>query len=281
MRRNIVILATTSLAVSLIAVLVGLTPARAADDQWSASYWNNTALKGKTAWTQTESAVNYNWGTKSPVPGKVNADTFSARWTRSVNFTAGSYVFTSGSDDGIRVWVDKSKIIDQWDVHYYQTASVTVTLTGGEHAIKVEYFEDVGSAAVSLTWVPVSGNAWTAQYFNGTNLSGKVIVTRQENTIKYNWGKGSPAPKVNGSNFSVRWTRTDSMDAGKYQFKVVASGGFRVYVDGANIMDEWWNHGGEVVIDKYKLKTGGNHTIRVEFYNRSGSAQITVKIKKL
>jgi hypothetical protein len=64
------------------------------DPTWTASYWNNMSLSGTPALTRQEANVNYNWGTGSP-DGSVAADQFSARWTRYIDVTPGTYRFCS------------------------------------------------------------------------------------------------------------------------------------------------------------------------------------------
>lgn len=46
--------------------------------------------------------VNFDWRTAAPAT-QLSADDFSARWTRSLSFTAGTYRFYVRSDDGVRV----------------------------------------------------------------------------------------------------------------------------------------------------------------------------------
>jgi hypothetical protein len=52
------------------------------------------------------------------------------------------------SDDGVRVWVDGKLVIDNWDVHGSEIDEITVP--GGAHKIKVEYFEATGWAEFRL-----------------------------------------------------------------------------------------------------------------------------------
>jgi len=124
---------------------------------WLADYWNNSSLAGATALRRYEAAINYDWGTGSPAPGTINADFFSARWSRSVYFSAGSYRFTTQSDDGIRVFVGDRLIIDNWSSHPLQTDAVDVDLGAGTYTIRVDYYENAGEAVAKFWWERNSG----------------------------------------------------------------------------------------------------------------------------
>lgn len=121
------------------------------EGEWHAQYWNNTELSGIPALERTEAELNHIWDTGSPGTA-IRPDLFSARWTALVDLEGGSYRFTSRSDDGIRVWVDGVRIIDNWTVHPETVDAVTVPLDAGEHEIRVEYFENTGLARAALSW---------------------------------------------------------------------------------------------------------------------------------
>jgi hypothetical protein len=125
---------------------------------WLAFYWNNSGLAGAPALRRYEAAINYDWGTGSPAPGTINADFFSARWSRSVYFSAGNYRFTTQSDDGIRVFVGDRLIIDNWSSHPIQTDTADVDLGAGTYTIRVDYYENAGDAVAKLKWERNSGS---------------------------------------------------------------------------------------------------------------------------
>ena len=65
--------------------------------------------------------------------------------------SSGAYELVAISDDGVRVWVDGTLVIDRWDVH--ESAVDRAPLSGGVHTIKVEYFEATGWAELRLDFV--------------------------------------------------------------------------------------------------------------------------------
>ncbi len=82
-----------------------------------------------------------------------HTETFSIRWTANLRVPrAGEWTLIGGSDDGLRVWLDGKKVLDQWKDQAYTESRATLTLTSGPHALKVEYYNNTGEAAASLKW---------------------------------------------------------------------------------------------------------------------------------
>ena len=83
--------------------------------QYKVSYFDNQALTGTPVTERCETAVNYDWGGGGPSGAGVGPDNFSVRWVATRLFaTTGSYTFTATADDGIRVYLDGTLVIDQW-----------------------------------------------------------------------------------------------------------------------------------------------------------------------
>lgn len=118
---------------------------------WKGDFHNNPRLDGAPNVTQQFSAVNFDWGNKTPVQG-ITADYFSARFTSTVYFTAGRYRFTATADDGIRVYVDDHKVIDEWHASSPTTYYGEMDIGEGNHVVKVEYFENEGTAVCKVSW---------------------------------------------------------------------------------------------------------------------------------
>ena len=83
-----------------------------------------TYLDGPPTYVRNDPAIDFNWGTGSPAPGIPNTN-YSVRWTRTLDFESGDYRLYARSDDGIRVFVDDSLVIDAW---YDQSGDRTHTV---------------------------------------------------------------------------------------------------------------------------------------------------------
>ena len=122
---------------------------------WTAQYYNNTSLSGSPVLTRSEDTINHIWGTAAPAPG-VNADGFSTRWTKTVTLPAGTYQFTTGTDDGDRVIVDGDTIINHWVDQGVTPYTANKTLSAGSHTIVVEYYENSGGAVARAHYQQIS-----------------------------------------------------------------------------------------------------------------------------
>ncbi len=301
--RNLTILIVVA-AVSLAALVgpgpLALGPAKVAEanpgTQWNAQYFNNASLSGSPVLTRIDDRIDFNWAGGSPDPA-VPADNFSARWTKTVNFpTAGKWTFRVGADDGVRMWIDVTPLVDQWhgNPEGYRVYEVSIDqLTAGNHDLRVEYYEATGNAGVKVEWwyggggAPAGGTgtvygpaSWNASYYNNTDLSAAPTLTRVDGDIAFNWGTGSPGGGVNADNFSARWTATVNIpQTGHWRFQVGADDGVRMWIDVTQILNEW--HGNPegyrtYDADVYAL-TAGNHDLKVEYYEATGEARILVR----
>jgi PA14 domain len=127
------------------------------------SYFNNTTLAGTSVLARTE-AVDFNWGSGSPGAG-VTADNFSVRWSGTVAAAAaGSYRFQTESDDGVRLWVNGTLLIDRWTDHGPTTdTSAVVSLAAGQRVtVRMEYYERGGGAVARLRWLVPGGSSYAA-----------------------------------------------------------------------------------------------------------------------
>ena len=86
---------------------------------WHGEYFDNRNMVGGPALERNDAEINFDWGVGAPVDWMPD-DNFSVRWTRTVNFAPGYYRFALQADDGVRVWLDQSIIIDKWQDMLYK-----------------------------------------------------------------------------------------------------------------------------------------------------------------
>jgi len=255
------------------------TPPAPTITEWRGEYYDNRWLSGSPALVRNDSDINFNWGLGSPDTA-IPADNFSARWTRTLDFAAGLYRFTTETDDGVRLYVDDQLIIDQWHDMAPTSFSAEVDLTAGAHDIRVEYYEAGGGAVARLSWVEVPNpqpiTEWRGEYYNNEWLSGQPALVRNDVTIDFDWGYDAPDPRVDADYFSVRWTRDLTLEGGRYRFTTETDDGVRLYVDDQLIIDQWrpmarTRYTREIYLNE------GVHSIRMEYFEHWGvaSAKLT------
>lgn len=138
--------------------------AQAADfgSNWTAAYFANNSLSGNPSIAQIEAQINFLYSLGKPPATNAIAsfptDNFSVRFQALINFANnGVYRFTALADDGVRVKIDGTTVIDSFVQTGTATARVVdVNITAGTRDIIVEYVEFTGSAAVQFSWIPVS-----------------------------------------------------------------------------------------------------------------------------
>ncbi len=168
--------------------------------------------------------------------------------------------------------------------------------------IKVGFERGVPEKKTSL---PIAGSEYfmledgkpgiKAEYFNSINLEGEPVLIRIEKNIEFNWNpatlgesdaeyqvgnnkdddKGSPKTDViNPDNWSARWTGLlKSPGTGVYEIGFLSNNGFKLYLDGEKILDNWLDGlPAQLKSTRFTFKAGHVYKIRIEFYEETGTA---------
>jgi len=114
-------------------------------------YFSNQQLNGTPALVRTDKRIHFDWGEGSFAPDQP-IDHFSVRWTGYfVPQKSGDYTFFTSADDGVRLFVEDQLAIDDWQPQSQTIESYGTHLEAGKaYKIRLEYFEDVGSAIVGF-----------------------------------------------------------------------------------------------------------------------------------
>ncbi len=156
------------------------------------------------AFQRQDAAINFNWGTGSPGTG-VGADNFSVRWEGDWSFSAGTYRFSTTSDDGSRVYVDGNLVVNHWSDHGATTLTGNISLTAGTHRVKVEYYEAGGDASANVSWtllpsgtggIPTPPSGW--------------VLDLDDNFDSLDWNKWKQWQRNVPLNHTVMYMNTES-----------------------------------------------------------------------
>jgi hypothetical protein len=84
-----------------------------------------------------------------------SSDNAAIRWTGNIDVpTTGTYDFNWYGDNGFRLYIDGTAVIDHWINDWNINVPGSAQLTAGRHTIKAEYFQGNGGAFAHLTWAP-------------------------------------------------------------------------------------------------------------------------------
>ncbi|MDZ7829349.1 MAG: DUF6701 domain-containing protein [Halofilum sp. (in: g-proteobacteria)] len=110
--------------------------------------------------TRIDPVIAFTNGDSGWPPAGIGGDTFSVRWTGEIQaqFTE-DYTFHALHDDGVRVWVDGTLVIDQYSDQddSWTDSGTPISLNRGQrYEIVIEYYENGGDEDMTLAWSSAS-----------------------------------------------------------------------------------------------------------------------------
>ena len=112
------------------------------------------------------------------------------------------------------------------------------------------------------------------EYFSNVTLSGVPALTRIDQQLQFQWTLFSPDPNVLPYDFySVRWTgKLKAPATGKFKIGVDGNDGYRIYIDGKLVVDNWTKLTKQAILKDFAFEKGRSYDIRVEYYEPAGNA---------
>ena len=153
---------------------------------WKAEFFNNRNHIGDPVavqdWGRGSRNFSKNWGYGSPAAG-VNADNFSTRLTTRRYFSAGHHQIQTTADDGIKVIINNSEIIDNESQASVRHTGLFDAGRGGYFDVVVDYKEYSGAANLKFNTQkgnPYHGNIFGKNRF-GHTLKHSIAIDRVDN----------------------------------------------------------------------------------------------------
>lgn len=221
---------------------------------------------------------------------RVGPDTYSVVWEGQVLAPSSeTYTFYTRTDDGVRLWVNGQKLVDNWNVHGVTEDQGAIALTAGAaYDIRLEFFQNHGATECSLWWsspkrnkelvpaqflVPMDPTSGLrAEYFADVGFR-RFRLSRVERTVNHSWEGAAPAPGMPADHFSVRWTgKVTPRSSGLYSFSTVTDDGVRLWVNGQKLIDNWTLHAPTQDVGQVQLTAGTAYDVVMEFYEAEGGA---------
>ena len=105
-----------------------------------------------------------------------------------------------------------------------------------------------------------------AEYFGNRELKGEPVLARTDSEVNFGWGALSPAASLTPQNFSVRWNgKLVAAVAGKYTIGFNGNGGFRLYLDGKVLVEEFANRRTKTLTKEIELQAGQGYDLQLEY----------------
>ena len=113
------------------------------------------------------------------------------------------------------------------------------------------------------------------EYFTNRTLSGASALSRIDRSVDFSWGSGSPTAALPPDDFSVRWTGKLVPNAsGHYLLSIAGDDGYRLWLDGRRILEDWTDHAPRARAAVATLEAGRSYDIVLEYYEHGGGAEV-------
>jgi beta-glucosidase len=113
------------------------------------------------------------------------------------------------------------------------------------------------------------------EYFEGIRLEGEPRFMRTDRDIDFRWTLNSPGRGIPFDWYSVRWTGTLTAPAGGMRrLGVEGNDGYRLWLDGGLIIDNWQKVSFGRRLSDVTLVPGRSYDLRLEFFESTGIARV-------
>jgi hypothetical protein len=114
--------------------------------------WPTLAADAKPATRKVDATINVE-STEEGFNGTALIDQFYVRWTGVLRAPKdGKYTLFCESDDGSRVAIGTTVVVDNGGLHPMEEKSGEIELKAGDHPLVVEFFENGGGAGCKFSW---------------------------------------------------------------------------------------------------------------------------------
>ncbi|MBU0984846.1 MAG: glycoside hydrolase family 3 C-terminal domain-containing protein [candidate division Zixibacteria bacterium] len=117
-------------------------------------YFNNVTISGAPVFVRVDPVVQFHWSLFSPDPQRLSYDFYSVRWTGTLTSpVSGRHRLGIEGNDGYRLYIDDSLVIDNWVKTSCRTVMADFTFDEGRaYSLRLEYFEPPGNGRITLVW---------------------------------------------------------------------------------------------------------------------------------
>ena len=114
-----------------------------------------------------------------------------------------------------------------------------------------------------------------AEYFDNNRLEGQPRIVRTDSRMDFRWTLSSPGRGIPFDWYSVRWTGLLKVpQSGVKRIAIEGNDGYRLYLDGRLLIDNWKKQSYGTRIEAIDLRPGSSVDIRLEYFESTGNARL-------
>ena len=140
----------------------------------------------------------------------------------------------------------------------------------------VRYAPGPGRLSPEYVAIPPSQlSGLRGDYFDNPELRGAPALTRNDSSIDFSWTLNAPARGLLFDWYSVRWTGQLQVPTGLApRIGVAGNDGYRLYIDGALVIDNWRKRSYDVRFADIPLQPGRSYDVRLEYSETTGPGHV-------
>ncbi len=224
-------------------------------------------------------------------------DKMAARCTGTMKVSsAATYTFYLTASDGAKLYIDNVLRVDNDGLHGIQERSAGVSLTSGAHDMRIDYYEETGTAGLRLeiagggmSRIDIPASMWAspgvqiAYYQLDSHLVPPLAALVPERTqaitsinYPFSWGNfaGSNRSLDVGATYEGFITvPTDNI----YTFEVTSEDGSKFSIGDQIVIDNDGYHN-RVALAGSRALRAGPHKFRLDYFARDGGCALVLKV---
>ena len=116
------------------------------------------------------------------------------------------------------------------------------------------------------------------EYFKNTNLAGEPFFTTIDHITNTDLVRGANIPELERmEKYSIRWSgKITAPQTGDYNFKVTGNDGYRLSINGNEIVNDWAEHDMTTSSGTIHLEKGKSYDFELEYFQISGRSRMYV-----
>lgn len=224
-------------------------------------------------------------------------DRMAARCTGSITLpSAASYTFYLTASDGAKLYIDNTLRVDNDGLHGIQERSAGVSLTAGAHDVRVDYYEETGTAGLKLeiaggglSRVEIPPSMWAspgvqiAYYQLDSSILPPLAalvpeLTQAITTINYPFTWSNFAGSGRALNVAAVYEGFLTVPSDNiYYFEVTSEDGSRFTIGDEVVIDNDGYHN-RVALTGGRALRAGPHKFRLDYFAKDGGCALIVQV---